>query len=260
MAAPRRLSRYVHRAQGLLRRRRGAHLPDAHLAHRAIEIVPGVTSVARASTTCASSRVTPPASRPRRRRSTSRPVRAAPRPPRPPRRRLPRNFSQVDRRAMGRSRLGGRPDTGRRAEELAAAELERQGFRILARNWRRPEGELDRLPTTTAPASCRGPFAYRPRTGGSPGIDHGCASVRRSSVRRGSSSTASRSRQPRLPLRRRGGDLLRRHARAGLPQAHPQRVRSRRRADARQSVTGWPAARLNPARDGSGHEVACRRT
>ena len=44
---------------------------------------------------------------------------------------------------MGRSRLGGRPDTGRRAEELAAAELERQGFRILARNWRRPEGELD---------------------------------------------------------------------------------------------------------------------
>jgi putative endonuclease len=45
---------------------------------------------------------------------------------------------------MGRSaRLGGRPDTGRRAEELAAAALERQGFRIVARNWRRPEGELD---------------------------------------------------------------------------------------------------------------------
>ena len=45
---------------------------------------------------------------------------------------------------MGRSaRLGGRPDTGRRAEELAAAALERQGFRIIARNWRRPEGELD---------------------------------------------------------------------------------------------------------------------
>ncbi len=45
---------------------------------------------------------------------------------------------------MGRSaRLGGRPVTGRRAEELAAAELERLGFRILARNWRRPEGELD---------------------------------------------------------------------------------------------------------------------
>jgi putative endonuclease len=45
---------------------------------------------------------------------------------------------------MGRSaRLGGRPDTGRRAEELAAVELERQGFRIVARNWRRPEGELD---------------------------------------------------------------------------------------------------------------------
>ena len=45
---------------------------------------------------------------------------------------------------MSRSaRLGGRPDTGRRAEDLAAAELERQGFRIVARNWRRPEGELD---------------------------------------------------------------------------------------------------------------------
>jgi putative endonuclease len=45
---------------------------------------------------------------------------------------------------MGRSaRLGARPVTGRRAEELAAAALERLGFRILARNWRRPEGELD---------------------------------------------------------------------------------------------------------------------
>ena len=45
---------------------------------------------------------------------------------------------------MGRSpRLGGRPGIGRRAEDLAAVELERQGFRIVARNWRRPEGELD---------------------------------------------------------------------------------------------------------------------
>jgi putative endonuclease len=45
---------------------------------------------------------------------------------------------------MSRSaRFGGRPDTGRRAEDLAAAELERQGLRIIARNWRRPEGELD---------------------------------------------------------------------------------------------------------------------
>jgi putative endonuclease len=41
------------------------------------------------------------------------------------------------------ARWGGRPGTGRRAEELAAAELERLGFRIIARNWRRPEGELD---------------------------------------------------------------------------------------------------------------------
>lgn len=38
---------------------------------------------------------------------------------------------------------GARPATGRRAEELAAGLLERMGFRIVARNWRRPEGELD---------------------------------------------------------------------------------------------------------------------
>ena len=36
-----------------------------------------------------------------------------------------------------------RGDTGRRAESIAAAYLEERGFRILARNWRRPEGELD---------------------------------------------------------------------------------------------------------------------
>lgn len=40
-------------------------------------------------------------------------------------------------------RLDARGDTGRRAEALAADWLERQGFRIVARNWRRPEGELD---------------------------------------------------------------------------------------------------------------------
>jgi putative endonuclease len=33
--------------------------------------------------------------------------------------------------------------TGRGAEDLAVALLERRGFTILARNWRRPEGELD---------------------------------------------------------------------------------------------------------------------
>jgi putative endonuclease len=33
--------------------------------------------------------------------------------------------------------------TGRQAEELAAQALERDGMEILARNWRRPEGELD---------------------------------------------------------------------------------------------------------------------
>ena len=40
-------------------------------------------------------------------------------------------------------RLSARPGTGRRAEELASALLERAGMRIVARNWRRPEGELD---------------------------------------------------------------------------------------------------------------------
>jgi len=33
--------------------------------------------------------------------------------------------------------------TGSRAEDLAAAHLEARGFHIVARNWRRPEGELD---------------------------------------------------------------------------------------------------------------------
>jgi putative endonuclease len=32
---------------------------------------------------------------------------------------------------------------GQRAEELAARYLEGLGYRVLARNWRRPEGELD---------------------------------------------------------------------------------------------------------------------
>jgi putative endonuclease len=32
---------------------------------------------------------------------------------------------------------------GQRAEQLAAEYLERLGYSILARNWRRPEGELD---------------------------------------------------------------------------------------------------------------------
>ncbi|HVX96240.1 MAG TPA: YraN family protein [Polyangia bacterium] len=40
-------------------------------------------------------------------------------------------------------RLAARPSTGQRAEELAAAHLEAAGMRIVARNWRRPEGELD---------------------------------------------------------------------------------------------------------------------
>jgi putative endonuclease len=44
---------------------------------------------------------------------------------------------------MGSDRLASRPGTGRRAEDLAASFLERSGLRIVARNWRRPEGELD---------------------------------------------------------------------------------------------------------------------
>jgi putative endonuclease len=44
---------------------------------------------------------------------------------------------------MSSRRLAARPGTGRRAEELAAGLLERAGLRIVERNWRRPEGELD---------------------------------------------------------------------------------------------------------------------
>jgi putative endonuclease len=36
-----------------------------------------------------------------------------------------------------------RSGTGRQAEDLAAAHLESAGLRIVARNWRRPDGELD---------------------------------------------------------------------------------------------------------------------
>jgi putative endonuclease len=39
--------------------------------------------------------------------------------------------------------VNARGATGRGAEDLAVALLEGRGFRILARNWRRPEGELD---------------------------------------------------------------------------------------------------------------------
>jgi putative endonuclease len=43
----------------------------------------------------------------------------------------------------GRSRLSSRGTLGRRAEELAAVHLRAAGLEIVARNWRRPEGELD---------------------------------------------------------------------------------------------------------------------
>jgi putative endonuclease len=40
-------------------------------------------------------------------------------------------------------RLVRRAATGRNAEELAVELLIRRGFEIVARNWRRPEGEID---------------------------------------------------------------------------------------------------------------------
>lgn len=39
--------------------------------------------------------------------------------------------------------LAGRGRTGKRAEDIACAHLEARGYRIVARNWRRPEGEID---------------------------------------------------------------------------------------------------------------------
>jgi len=42
----------------------------------------------------------------------------------------------------------GRPALGRRAEDLAAATLEAAGMTVLARNWRRPQGELDLVALT----------------------------------------------------------------------------------------------------------------
>jgi putative endonuclease len=43
----------------------------------------------------------------------------------------------------GNVRLHARGDLGRRAELLASEVLEREGLQVVARNWRRPEGELD---------------------------------------------------------------------------------------------------------------------
>lgn len=40
-------------------------------------------------------------------------------------------------------RLSGRAETGARGEALVVAKLERDGYTILARNWRCPVGELD---------------------------------------------------------------------------------------------------------------------
>jgi putative endonuclease len=48
---------------------------------------------------------------------------------------------------MGRRGLTGRNTLGRRAEMLAADYLQKRGYAIVARNWRRPEGELDLVVT-----------------------------------------------------------------------------------------------------------------
>jgi putative endonuclease len=45
--------------------------------------------------------------------------------------------------APASERLAARASTGQRAEELAVSHLVAAGLRIIARNWRRPEGELD---------------------------------------------------------------------------------------------------------------------
>jgi putative endonuclease len=44
---------------------------------------------------------------------------------------------------MAKARDGGRTELGRRGEGLAARWLERRGYRVLARNWRRGRFELD---------------------------------------------------------------------------------------------------------------------
>ncbi len=55
---------------------------------------------------------------------------------------------------------------GRRAEELAAAHLEARGFRIVARNWRRPEAELDLVADIAADGETTRVFVeVRSRTG-----------------------------------------------------------------------------------------------
>jgi putative endonuclease len=43
----------------------------------------------------------------------------------------------------GSRRGAGRQEIGARGEDLAVAELERQGMQVIARNWRCPLGEID---------------------------------------------------------------------------------------------------------------------
>jgi putative endonuclease len=47
------------------------------------------------------------------------------------------------RRLTSPGRLSGRAETGARGEALVATRLERDGYTIVARNWRCPVGELD---------------------------------------------------------------------------------------------------------------------
>jgi putative endonuclease len=44
---------------------------------------------------------------------------------------------------MGGETRESRQQVGRRGEDLACAELQRQGLAVLARNWRCPRGEID---------------------------------------------------------------------------------------------------------------------
>ena len=140
---------------------------------------------------------------------------------------------------MGRlARFGARPDTGRRAEDLAAAELERLGLRIVARNWRRPEGELDIV------ADDDGTCVFvevRSRTGEehghAAGGDH-AAQTRARDPRGAPVSRRGDGRGDRLPLRRRGGHVLGRRPRARA-RARPRRVRGSRCVERRAEVTTY---------------------
>jgi len=55
---------------------------------------------------------------------------------------------------MGSRVPNGRHTLGRRAETLAADYLQERGYAIVARNWRRPDGELDLVVTRDRDSLC----------------------------------------------------------------------------------------------------------